>query len=223
MMYATDMLNRSDVLSRLGDQVRRHKRLSDVLQLSLPAARQTHMPKKALRGSALIEGIRRLSPEWADRIVGAKTGQDFHELVATFMRTVLSLEGPAATPKPLPAPPPDAATTPQTILHYLQTNLHHGPSLKDLSPMLGYSEKYCSEVFQSLMGESFSACMKRLRVERAAHLLRDTDTSQIAIAAQLGFSDQFAFSHFFKKAVGCSPTEFRRCSIDGAKRTRTKT
>lgn len=222
MTYATDIVNRSDVLLLLGDQMRRHKRLSDLLPSSLAEARQTDRPTEALRGAALIEDIRRLSPEWADRIVRAKTGQDLQELVATFLRTVLSRKGPAATQTP-PASPPEPAATPQTILHYLKTNLHRGPSLKDLSPILEYSEKYCSEVFQSRMGESFSTCMKRLRVERAVHLLRDTSTPQTAIAAQLGFSDQFAFSHFFKKAVGCSPTEFRTRSINEAKRTRTKT
>ena len=30
------------------------------------------------------------------------------------------------------------------------------------------------------------------------------------IAESVGFSDAFAFSHFFKRAIGCSPSEFRK-------------
>jgi two-component system response regulator YesN len=60
------------------------------------------------------------------------------------------------------------------------------------------------------MGEPFSGCLKRLRIERAMQLLRGPDVPQGRIAAQLGFSDQFAFSHFFKKVTGYSPTEFRK-------------
>jgi AraC-like DNA-binding protein len=92
---------------------------------------------------------------------------------------------------------------------FVADTLHGGPTLKHLSQFLGYSEKYCSDLFQIHMGESFSHYVKRLRVERGKLLLSQSTRPIAVIAESLGFSDQFAFSHFFKKATGYSPTEFR--------------
>lgn len=98
-------------------------------------------------------------------------------------------------------------------MHYfLVANLHQGLTLKDLSRLIGYSEKYCSEWFVAQMGQSFSSYIKKLRVELAARLLH-SDGRLAAIAERLGFQDQYAFSHFFKKATGLSPQAFRQGSV----------
>lgn len=91
----------------------------------------------------------------------------------------------------------------------MSSNLHKGLTLKLLAQFLGYSEKYCSDLFQSTMGESFSGYLKRRRTDTASSLLTTTDKSVAEIAAALGFSDQFSFSHFFKRSTGRSPHEFR--------------
>lgn len=95
------------------------------------------------------------------------------------------------------------------ITAFISSNLHKGLTLKLLAQFLGYSEKYCSDFFQSTMGESFSGYLKRRRTDTAASLLTTTDKSVAEIAAALGFSDQFSFSHFFKRSTGRSPREFR--------------
>jgi AraC-like DNA-binding protein len=95
------------------------------------------------------------------------------------------------------------------IAQFISRNLHKGLTLKLLAQFLGYSEKYCSDLFHSTMGESFSHYLKRHRTDAAATLLTTTDKSIADIASALGFSDQFAFSHFFKRATGRSPSEFR--------------
>ncbi len=92
------------------------------------------------------------------------------------------------------------------------TNLHRGLTLKDLAKFLGYSEKYCSELFQIHLGEPFSLYLKRLRLEEAKHLLGIGQLPLAQVAQRLGFSDQFAFSHFFKRALGYSPKQFRKDS-----------
>jgi len=95
------------------------------------------------------------------------------------------------------------------IAVFIGSNLHKGLTLKLLAEFLGYSEKYCSDLFQSTMGESFSGYLKRRRIDTASLLLTTTDKSVSEIAAALGFSDQFSFSHFFKRSTGRSPREFR--------------
>jgi AraC-like DNA-binding protein len=59
------------------------------------------------------------------------------------------------------------------------------------------------------MGEPFSRYLKRLRLEKAEQLLKKSPATLAQIAESIGFHDQFAFSHFFKKATGSSPTLFR--------------
>lgn len=98
---------------------------------------------------------------------------------------------------------------PRRIHDFILCNLRHGVTLKDLSTFLGYSEKYCSEFFRNQMGEPFSAYLKRVRIEKAKRLLKDETLSLTQIADVLGFQDQFALSHFFKKGTGFSPRQFK--------------
>lgn len=100
----------------------------------------------------------------------------------------------------------------QELMHQLLVdNLHRGLTLKELSGFIGYSEKYCSEWFVAHMGRSFSSYVKQLRVERAISLL-GSHRRLADIAEAVGFQDQYAFSHFFKKATGISPQGYRERS-----------
>jgi AraC-like DNA-binding protein len=96
------------------------------------------------------------------------------------------------------------------IQAFISGNLRNRTTLKELARFLGYSEKYSSEFFQLQMGTSFSHYLKQLRIMKAKHMLTGDGASVTHVAEALGFSDSFAFSHFFKRAVGCSPTAFRK-------------
>jgi len=53
------------------------------------------------------------------------------------------------------------------------------------------------------------AMVARLRVERARHLLRETDEPVKSIAQRVGYANQFAFSTAFKRVTGLSPQSCR--------------
>jgi len=106
-------------------------------------------------------------------------------------------------------PANETTTLAGRITRFINENLHRGLTLKVLANFLGYSEKYCSDLFYRIMGESFSGYMRRHRVERAQSLLTTTAQTLAEVATAVGFSDQFAFSHFFKRATGHSPREIR--------------
>ena len=101
-------------------------------------------------------------------------------------------------------------TMQQRLQIFLSRHLREGVTLKDLSTFLGYSQKYCSEFFRIQMGMCFSHYVKNLRITMATNMLMDHDLPLSQIAELLGFSDSFAFSHFFKRSTGCSPSEFRK-------------
>lgn len=142
------------------------------------------------------------APESGDRLARAKTEREFLQVVCELFNLTSTL---TADHYPLLR----AEGLSKQITVFISGNLHKGLTLKLLAKFLGYSEKYCSDFFQSTMGESFSGYLKRRRTDTAASLLTTTDKSVAEIAAALGFSDQFSFSHFFKWSTGRSPRDFR--------------
>lgn len=146
--------------------------------------------------------LRRYAPQWGERLSSATTERELLEVVCELFKLTSAL-----------TPDHDSSVDSEDlsghITLFISSNLHKGLTLKALAQFLGYSEKYCSDLFQSTMGESFSGYLKRRRTETAISLLTTTDKSVSEIAAALGFSDQFAFSHFFKRSTGRSPREFR--------------
>jgi transcriptional regulator GlxA family with amidase domain len=59
------------------------------------------------------------------------------------------------------------------------------------------------------MGENLSAYLNRLRVEKAASMLLETDLPINGISTACGFEDQSWFSKIFKSYTGFSPNKFR--------------
>lgn len=149
----------------------------------------------------LAAELRPQAPQCADRLAAVTSEQELLQVVADLFNLRHAL---ASSRKARPA-----CTLSTQISAFVAANLHKGVTLKLLARFLGYSEKYCSDLFHATMGESFSAYLKRRRLETAVTLLTTTDRPVAAIAAATGFSDQFAFSHFFKRATGQSPMQFR--------------
>lgn len=150
----------------------------------------------------LISQLRRHAPRWADRLSSATTDREFLDVLCKLFDL-------SSVDRPLREEAQASNDLATRIATFLSSSLHQGPTLKTLAEWLGYSEKYCSELFRSVMGESFSRYLARRRTEIASDLLLTTDKSIGDIAASVGFSDQFSFSHFFKRATGFSPRAFR--------------
>lgn len=181
---------------------RREHESSLVIQHTATMTKSTKSTILPDRLRNLTAELCRHAPESTNRLARAKTEREFLKAVCELfnLATVLtpehySLIGPGGLSK--------------QITEFISSNLHKGLTLKLLAEFLGYSEKYCSDLFQSTMGESFSGYLKRRRTETASLLLTTTDKSVADIAAALGFSDPFSFSHFFKRSTGLSPREFR--------------
>jgi AraC-like DNA-binding protein len=72
------------------------------------------------------------------------------------------------------------------------------------------SPGYFLRAFKRKYGISPIAYQLRLRVEAAQGMLRLGSLSCKQIAARLGYGDVYHFSKSFRKAVGCSPTDYSR-------------
>jgi AraC-like DNA-binding protein/ligand-binding sensor protein len=82
-------------------------------------------------------------------------------------------------------------------------------SLKEIAAVAGLSPPYFSTIFKEEMGENLSKYLNRLRVEKASHLLLETEMSLSEIAACCCFEDQSWFSKIFKAYTGISPGKYR--------------
>jgi AraC-like DNA-binding protein len=82
-------------------------------------------------------------------------------------------------------------------------------SLEEIASASGLSAPYFSTIFKDEMGENLSNYLNRLRVEKAAGLLAETDLPISGIAAACGFEDQSWFSKIFKNHTGLSPGKYR--------------
>jgi AraC-like DNA-binding protein len=83
------------------------------------------------------------------------------------------------------------------------------PTLEELAAACGLGTSRYSQLFRELAGESPMAYVRRLRMERAAALLRCTSLSVGALAGTLGYSSIHYFSAAFKSFHGVSPEAFR--------------
>jgi len=93
--------------------------------------------------------------------------------------------------------------------NFILENYTRKISLKEIAGVAGLSPPYFSTIFKEEMGENLSKYLNRLRVEKASHLLLETDMSLSEIAACCCFEDQSWFSKIFKAYTGISPGKYR--------------
>lgn len=93
---------------------------------------------------------------------------------------------------------------------FLEATLDRNPSLDDVAATAGMSRARLTRSFRRAFGYSVAGYRRRSRLDRAALLLRDTETALSEVAAAVGFYDQSHLTNAFKRWVGCSPGAFRR-------------
>jgi AraC-like DNA-binding protein/ligand-binding sensor protein len=94
-------------------------------------------------------------------------------------------------------------------VRFIWANYTRKLSLREISAASGLSAPYFSTIFKEEMGENLSAYLNRLRVEKAAAMLTETELPLQIISQNCGFEDQSWFSKIFKHFTGLSPGKFR--------------
>jgi len=92
---------------------------------------------------------------------------------------------------------------------YLEGNSHRVVRIGELAELTNFSSWYLSKTFQSLYEESPQSLSARLRLERAADLLRDTDMMIGEVAAASGFDNCCSFARAFRARFGQSASRYR--------------
>ncbi|WP_331487971.1 helix-turn-helix transcriptional regulator [Luteimonas endophytica] len=92
---------------------------------------------------------------------------------------------------------------------YLEGNSDRVVRIGELADLTNFSSWYFSKAFQSLYDESPQALSARLRLERAARLLRDTGMMIGEVAAASGFDNCCSFARAFRARFGMPATRYR--------------
>jgi AraC-like DNA-binding protein len=81
---------------------------------------------------------------------------------------------------------------------------------KELATVAKVSYSGLRALFHSTKQGTIHQQIQRVRLDQARLLLADERLSVKDVAAQLNFSSEFYFAHFFRHGAGMSPSEFRR-------------
>ena len=92
----------------------------------------------------------------------------------------------------------------------IKNHIHEKISVKSLSNLMGFNEKYFISIFNKHFGITPALYIKHMRLETAKYDLLYTDHSIAFIADTIGFSTIQKLSKDFKEYTGFTPTEFRK-------------
>lgn len=102
------------------------------------------------------------------------------------------------------------------IHRFIHEHLEHDLSLTRIAQEVSLNPSYLSRWYKRVAGKGLSEYITETRVESGKELLLGTGLKMEQISAKLGFSDPHYFYRFFKKAVGCTPQEYRDSSKNPA-------
>lgn len=111
----------------------------------------------------------------------------------------------------------------ELVSAYVSEHLSDPIDLITLSQVAGFSPKHWHRVYTAAFGESLSALVRRLRMQRASSLLANSTTPIAEVATQCGYPNLASFTRAFAAAFGMPParyrltgthTEFRRARND---------
>ena len=83
-------------------------------------------------------------------------------------------------------------------------------TIEQLGKEVGLSRSVLAERFADLVGMPPINYLAKWRMQIAAGLLNGGNSSIAAIAAEIGYASEAAFSRAFKKVVGMPPSDWRR-------------
>jgi len=174
---------------------------------------------KALRYNE--DAIRSVSPDFTKVFV------DFVELARTpdmpyrgsqlavaanalFLRLLAELE---SSPPVYNEDLTDSLRTVKMFLSKLPLRLHEPWSIQSMAESCDIGTTHFTNQFMTLTGETPAKCLQRLRLERAAELVRTTPLTLKEICLRTGFSHASYFIDIFTQKYGLTPLNYRKATV----------
>ena len=98
----------------------------------------------------------------------------------------------------------------QAVIRLMEENLRAELPLGRLAEAVRLSPSRLHQLFRDEIGTSPVRHLKSLRLAAARRLLETTFLSVKEIRASVGMDDESHFTRDFRRAYGCTPTEYRK-------------
>ncbi|MEI5907972.1 Ada metal-binding domain-containing protein [Bacillus spongiae] len=95
------------------------------------------------------------------------------------------------------------------VITFLVNNYKEKLELKDISNHVGVSSFYLDRLFKQETSETPRTYLEKIRVDKAAYLLANTDYTNLEICYEVGFQSPSNFYKAFRQLKDCSPKEYR--------------
>ena len=95
------------------------------------------------------------------------------------------------------------------VLDYVYVHLEDDLSFDRLAEVACLSSYHWSRIYSAMRGETIVATIRRLRLQRAADRLANSDLDIGAVAARAGYGSTDTFGRAFRDAFGESPAAYR--------------
>jgi len=146
---------------------------------------------------------------WSDAQPGTAHGRIFAEgAVLALMGVLMGLAGHVQARSR--GPGAMSALRVARVREWVMAHLAEPFGLAEMAAVACLSPYHFSRSFKAATGLSPRAFAQACRIERARHLLADTQMPVAAVAQACGFSDQSHFTTSFVRATGTTPGRFRR-------------
>lgn len=96
------------------------------------------------------------------------------------------------------------------LLVYIKEHCGERLTLSDIANRCHYNPSYFSRNFRQFTGISFTDYLKKVRIDRAVHLLCTTSMKVADVCQDVGYTDKTKFFKHFRELVGMTPLQLRK-------------
>ena len=96
---------------------------------------------------------------------------------------------------------------------YIKNNLNIILTCKDVADYCHINEIYLNRIFKKHTSETLLKYIHRKKIDYSIELLKNKDLPLSTVSTMLGFSNEYYFNTFFKKAVGMPPGAYRNMKL----------
>ncbi|MEC0234947.1 Ada metal-binding domain-containing protein [Paenibacillus kribbensis] len=98
----------------------------------------------------------------------------------------------------------------QNAVAFLVNHYKERLVLQDIADHVGVSPFYLERIFKQETAETPRTYLEKIRVDKAAYLLKSTDLTNLEICYETGFQSPSNFYKVFRGLTQCSPSEYRK-------------
>ena len=128
------------------------------------------------------------------------------QICSSLLRTVLLMAGSHKDAQN----PSSAKATYLECKKFINENFSEIASISEMAHSCGWNSIYIARLFKRFSNLKPNEYLSRLKLNKAAALLGDTEHGIEDIALETGFSDRYTFSRKFKNFYGLSPNQYRK-------------